>query len=210
MKNQRGSISLPVILSIVFGLGLAASAYLNYVQNQSAASNQKLLQGTITDLKYQLNKDQIASAQPSPTVTPLATPEPTATPTPTPSPAVAGTGSVNILQQGIKLTVADPVADLTYDMTTSAGYTDVSALSTRSLLAKYPACKPSAANNALGFIVRKKPNLKSSGTPIKTLGTYNFFYLAPSGYCATDTAGRNTLAAARAAIKNTVLPSLSN
>lgn len=205
--TQRGSVSLPIVFAAVFGLGLAASVYLNYYQHQGAQADRKLLQGEITDLRYQVNKDQIASAAPTalPTTAPLATPEPA----PTPTPVVAGTGSVSISQWAIKLTVADPVADLTYDMVKNGSYT-VAGLSTRALIAKYPTCAPSAANTALGQIVQKKAGFTSAGTIIKQAGVYKYYFIAPAGFCATDQAGRDVLAAARAAIKNSVLPTLTD
>lgn len=207
VKNQRGAISLLLILAITFGVGLAASAYLNYYQFQRAEQDRQLLERQVTDLRYQVNQNQLASASPSvsPTPTPLATPEGT----PTPTPQVAGTASVSISQYGVKLTVSDPVADLTYDMVKNGIYT-VSGLSTRALIAKYPACAPSASNNALGQIVQKKHGQKSTGVLIKQVGVYDYFYIAPSGYCAPDQAGRNELAAARAAVKNAALPTLTN
>ena len=205
MKNQSGKISLSTVLAVVLSLGFSASAYLNYVQSQKAQEDHNLLQGQVTDLRYQLKQDAEASAVAPATPTPLATPEPS----PTPTPAVQGTSSVSISQLAIKLTVADPVADLTYDMATSGAY-PVAALSTRSLISKYSACKPSSSNTALGFIVQKKLGLTSTGKLIKQAGAYNYFYIAPTGFCATDQAGRDILAAARAAIKNSVLPTLSN
>lgn len=84
MTSQRGSIKLSIVIATVFGLGLAASMYLNYSQATNAAQDHKLLQGQITDLRYQVNQDIAASAGPSPTPTPLATPDPSPTPTPTP------------------------------------------------------------------------------------------------------------------------------
>lgn len=210
MTDQRGSISLPIIIAATLGLGLVASVYLNYVQHQSAQQDRKLLQGEITDLRYQVRQDQQAAAgipSTSPTPTPLATPETT----PTPTPAVAGTGSVSISQLGIKFTVAEPVADLTYDWVPSGTY-HVAALSTRALLSKYPACKPSTINNALGFIVQKKavPGVSSTGVLIRQAGIYNYYYIKPTSFCAPDQAGKDTLAAARAAIKNVTLPTLTN
>lgn len=86
MTNQRGAISLSIIIAAVLGLGLLASAYLNYAQHQSAALDHKLMQGEITDLRYQVNQDKLASATTAPTPSPLATPEATTTP-PTPAPA---------------------------------------------------------------------------------------------------------------------------
>lgn len=205
MKNFFRKIRISAVLAVIFGLALCGSVYLNFNQNLRAQEDRNLLQGQITDLTYQIKKDAVAAAIPPATPTPLATPEPS----PTPSPVVAGTSSVSIAQLAIKLTVSDPVADLTYDMTTSGAY-PVAALSTRSLVSKYPACKPSIVNNALGFIVQKKAGLASTGKLIKQAGIYNYFYLAPTGSCATDPDGQNTLAAARAAVKNAVLPTLSN
>ncbi len=89
--NQQGGITLPVVIAVVLGLGLAASAYLNIAQHQAAVQDHKLLQGEITDLRYQVNQDQqTASAPASPTPSPLATPDatPAASPAPTPTPAV--------------------------------------------------------------------------------------------------------------------------
>src|SRR5687767_6884724 len=93
--DQRGGISLPVVLAIVLGFGLGASVYLNVFQHQRAAQERKLMQGEITDLRYQVKKDaeaKSASATPSPepVATPEATPAPSAAPTPTPAPQVAG------------------------------------------------------------------------------------------------------------------------
>jgi hypothetical protein len=83
--NQRGSINLPVVIAAAFGIGLAASMYLNYSQSQTAEQDRKLMQGQITDLRYQVKQDGLASASSaSPTPSPLATPESSATPTPAP------------------------------------------------------------------------------------------------------------------------------
>ena len=106
--------------------------------------------------------------------------------------------------------MSDPVADLTYGMVVNGAY-QVAGLSTKTLIAKYPACAPSNANNALGQIVQKKAGVKSSGVLIKQAGTYSYYYIAPTaGFCATDQAGRDALAAQRAAVKNAVLPTLTN
>lgn len=203
---------LPIVISVTLGLGFIASAILNVQQYNHAQQDKKLLQGQITDLTYQVNQDK---ASPSPSATPDVDAEPSSTPTSTPtaspseSPAVAGAKSVNVSQLEIKLTASDPVSDLTYGMARSGAY-DVAALTTETLVAKYAACKPSDTNNALGLIVRKKPGVSSTGTFIKKLGDWNYYYLEPkSGTCATDQAGRNNLAAARAAVKNTVIPSMS-
>jgi hypothetical protein len=204
--SQRGSIKLPIVIAAVLGLGFGASAYLNYAQHQAAEQDKRLLQGQITDLRYQVDQDHHAT--PSPSASPTASPSASPASTPSPSPAVAGTASITIAQYGIHLTVTDPIIDLTYDMAHSGAY-PVAALTTASLVAKYPGCKPSNTNNALGQIVRKT-STASTGTLIKKLGSWNYFYLKPSGYCATDQAGQNALAAARAAVLNAALPTLSN
>ncbi|HVQ44238.1 MAG TPA: hypothetical protein VMT30_04710 [Candidatus Saccharimonadia bacterium] len=205
--SQRGAINLVTVIAVVLGLGLLASMYLNYSQHQSAQQDRKQLQGEITDLRYQVKQDQQAAAGPSPTPSPLATPEPS----PTATPAVAGTSSIAISQYGVKLTVADPIADLTYNMVKNGQYT-VAGLSTRALLAKYPACAPAAANNALGQIVQKRAatGVTSTGKLVKQIGVFNYYYIEPTGFCTADPDGRNALAAARAAFKNASLPTLSN
>lgn|GEM_PF-1162955 len=206
MVNQRGSINLPVVIAAVFGIGLAASMYLNYNQNQTADQDRRLMQGQITDLRYQIKQDGLASAQ-SPSPSPLATPEPS----PSESPAVAGTASIAISQLGVKLTAADPIVDLTYDWVSSGSY-KVATLSTRTLVSKYAACKPTAVNNALGFIVQKKASVvpNAQNDLIKQIGIYKYYYIKPTGFCATDQAGKDALAAARAALKNAALPTLTN
>jgi hypothetical protein len=200
MKTNK----LLTVMAITFAIGFVASAYLNYHQHQLAAQEKKLLQGEITDLRYQMKQDKAASPSPSPSEDP----EPTASPSPSESPAVAGANIITISQLDIKLTASDPVADLTYGMANSGVY-KVAALTTQSLVAKYSGCRPSDTNNALGQIVRKEPGRASSGTLVKKLGNWNYFYIAPSGSCATDAAGNNALAAARAAVKNAVMPTIA-
>jgi hypothetical protein len=203
MKTNK----LLLVITVTFGVGFLASAYLNFHQHQLASQDKKLLQGEITDLRYQLKQDSV-SPSPSTTPDPLPSESPMPSPSPSESPAVAGTNSVGISQLGIKLTASDPVADLTYGMAKSGAY-DVAALTTQSLVAKYSGCKPSNTNNALGFVVRKKPGVSSSGELVKRLGDWNYFYVKPSGSCATDAAGNNALAAARAAVKNAVMPTMA-
>ncbi len=164
---------------------------------------------------------------------PVSTPLPTAStePTPTPiTPVVAGKSTVKILLYGVSLEVTDPITDLVYgevkDGTdTWAGFT------TEKLLAKYPACKA----GALGTLVRSKaaptptpspspsrsPSTSASVTPFPTktpanqpfkkiVGGYTYSYRPSYFSCADGQAGRNELAAARAAVKNAALPTLSN
>jgi hypothetical protein len=92
--SQRGAISLPIVIAVVLGLGFGASAYLNMSQYQRAQQDKKLLKGEITDLRYQIKQDQLASGDPSPSPSPEASPSPSpspsATPVPTTTPEVAG------------------------------------------------------------------------------------------------------------------------
>src|SRR6266536_149523 len=108
-RSERGSNKLSIVLASALSVGFIASAYLNFYQHQQSSQQQTLLQGQITDLKYQVNQDH---ASPSPSASLL----PTSLPSPSPSGTVAGTTSVDISQYAVKLTVADPIADLTYDM----------------------------------------------------------------------------------------------
>jgi len=77
------------VISIALGVGFVASVFLNFVQSQHAAQDHKLLQGEITDLRYQVNLDKVAAA--GPTASPVATPE--ASPSPSPSPSASPTPS---------------------------------------------------------------------------------------------------------------------
>jgi hypothetical protein len=89
VTNERGAINLPIVFAVVFGLGLVASAYLNYSQHKNATQDHKLLQGEITDLRYQVNQDHLAATtSPTPSASPLATPQVSPTVSPIPSPAV--------------------------------------------------------------------------------------------------------------------------
>lgn len=164
------------------------------------------MQGQITDLTYQL-KQNAAGTSPSPSPTSsssssLSSP----TPSPSSSPAVAGTASLSISQFGVNFTVTDPIVDLTYAPQQSGSYT-VAAFTTQSLLAKYPACKP----GVLGSLVRKPKNAAASYSDklIKSIGNFNYYYVESYAYCATDTAGSNTVAADRAAVQNSALPTLA-
>lgn len=197
--------NLPVIIAAVFGLGLGASMYLNVVQHQRAESDKKLLQGEITDLRYQVKQDQTTV---SPTASPAPSLSPSSSPSPTAEPAVAGTSSVTISQFGVKLTTSDPITDLAYAPQVSARL-EVAGFTTESLVAKYPGCKP---GTALGMLVRRPKSQKAPSWNkfIKTIDNYSYYYsAATTGNCAPDQAGRDALAAARAALVTTVLPTLS-
>ncbi|HEY6736281.1 MAG TPA: hypothetical protein VI322_01040 [Candidatus Saccharimonadia bacterium] len=200
------------IIALACAGGFVASAVLNMIQFQHAQENTRLLQGRISDLQYQYNLDHASptpvpdASTPAPSAAPEATPTP---PAPADTPAVAGSAAVSIPDPvDAKLAVADPVADLTYFWTTSGGLR-VASLTTGSLKAKYPNCGGGSANNALGILVRKKDPSTSTGHAVKTIGGYTYYYLDPSGYCATDAAGKAALDAGRAAVKNTVLATLT-
>ncbi|HSX03030.1 MAG TPA: hypothetical protein VLI05_07035 [Candidatus Saccharimonadia bacterium] len=203
MAQRRGTSVLIAVVIITFGGGLAASAYLNYYQYQRDSQNQQLLQGQITDLRYQLKQETNGSPAPSISPSPSLSPSPSASPSP-----VLGAQTVNLAELGVKLTPTDPVADLTYGSQTIAGL-GVANLTTSSLLAKYPACKP----GALGMVVRRplgsRPSTSASHL-IKKIGDYNFYYVTPSGNCGPDSAGRATVSAAIAAVQNLVMPTLTN
>lgn len=75
---------LPIVIMAVLGVGLGAFIFLYYDQTQRAEQERRLLQGEITDLRYQLKQEGQSSPTPSPTPTPEVTPTPSPTPTPAP------------------------------------------------------------------------------------------------------------------------------
>jgi hypothetical protein len=158
--------------------------------------------------------------------TPVATVAAAPTSTPVTS-AVAGQSSIKILLYGVTLTVSDPIEDLVYGEIKDGNGNTWAGFTTKTLLAKYPACKA----GTLGTLVRAKAVVTPSATPTKTplpgtspsptktptnqpfsktLGAYTYSYRPSYSTCATDQAGRDALAAARAAVKNGALPTLSN
>jgi hypothetical protein len=204
--TQRGSAPiLLIIIASVFGLGLIASAYLNYMQFQYTDQDRKQLQGQITDLQYQLKQNQVS---PTPSTTPVFTPTPSATPD------VKAAQSISLAQLGAKLSTGDPIADLTYSFQqgpTAPTTAWVAAnLTTTSLVAKYPDCKP--GTSSLGQIVRRPLTSRATSSQlIKRLGDYNYYYVKSNGgNCTGTAAGMTALTAARTALINTVLPTLSN
>ena len=197
---QTGGIKLSVVLASALGVGFLASGYLNFYQHQQAAQQQSLLNGQITDLRYQVNQDH---AHPSPSASLLPTTSPSASPTPG---AVAGSTNVSISQYGVNITVADPISDLTYDMTKDGIYTVVG-FTSASLLAKYPTCKP----GALGELLRWTGSPHSGNVDLhKSFGGYHYYYKNPTFSCVSDNDGRNTLAADKAALLNSALPTLAD
>ena len=78
--------------------------YLNYYQHERATQEAKLMNGTITDLRYQVAQDKLTMAGSSPSASPepsdSPSPAPSASPSPNPSPAgtpaVAGASTVAV------------------------------------------------------------------------------------------------------------------
>ncbi|MBW4061115.1 SH3 domain-containing protein [Candidatus Saccharibacteria bacterium] len=93
MKPSRPVAKIWIVCTIVLAAAFVAAAYLNYVQYQRAQDAQRLLNGTITDLRYQLSIDEKgASPSPSPSSSPSPTPVPAASPAAsTPAPAATTT-----------------------------------------------------------------------------------------------------------------------
>jgi len=203
--QQRGSIKLSIVIATALGLGFVASAYLNFYQHQQFSQQQSLLNGQITDLRYQVKVDHDGSPSPSPSASLLPTTQPT--PNPSSSPSVAGAQSLQIAEWAVHLSIGDPVGDLTYGIVSDGQY-KVTGFTSSSLLASYPSCKP----GALGELVRWPVGTAKKADNIdihKTIGNYNYYYKNPTFSCANDTNGRNLVAADKAAIVNTYLPTLS-
>jgi len=203
---QRGGAPILFIMIIgALGLGLAASVYLNYYQYQHSAQDKQLLQGQITDLRYQVVRDAQAASTPIPSPSGSASPTPSATATPA---TVLGAQVVTFSELGAKVTPSDPVGDLTYSYQ-KVGTLAVANLTSTSLMAKYAACRP----GALGMLVRRPPGSKPSTSAsklVKTLGEYTFYYVPPTSNCGTTTAGRAVVANDISAVQNVILPTLAN
>lgn len=175
MAGRHPVATLTIVIAGAFGVGFAASAYLNYVQFQRAQDDQRQLQGTITDLRYQLAQDSQASPSPSASVTPSPSPSPTQTP-----PPVLGAQALPLPQLGITLTATDPLTDLTFSYQLISGLA-VANLTTTSLIPGGSKCGP----GALGQLVRRPLSSRASSASvfIKRLGNYNFYYVSPTFTC---------------------------
>jgi cytoskeletal protein RodZ len=72
------------VIAAALGLGFGASAFLNVAQFQRADQERKLMQGEITDLRYQVDQDKkngtADAATPSPSPSGSPTPSPSASP----------------------------------------------------------------------------------------------------------------------------------
>ncbi len=72
-------------VTVLLGAGLVVAVGASIWQAQQSAQDKRLLQGEITDLRYQVSQDRLAATAtptPSPDITP--NPSPDASPTPTP------------------------------------------------------------------------------------------------------------------------------
>jgi hypothetical protein len=165
---------------------------------------------------------------------PVFTPLPKAsTPTPTAiAPASVHKTIIKILTYDVSFEVHDPISDLVYGEIKDGNNTWVG-FTTKKLLAKYPDCKA----GTLGVLTRVKasptptqspspspsptksssssptpfPSKTPSNQPFKmTIEGYTYSYKQSYSTCTDDQAGRNDLAAARAAVKNASLPTLTN
>jgi hypothetical protein len=198
--SERGAVNVVMVCAVVFGLGLAASAFLNVVQAQRASDERTQLKGQVTDLTYQVAQDRKNAASP--------TPQPSSSPTPTPSvsPVASGSKSVAFAELGVSVTASDPVADLTYASQPKNGVAIVG-LTTASLVSKYPKCVPSflgqISKHPVGVVPSSNENL------IKTIGGNSYYYIKPIVECATDTAGKTLRANLVDAIQSTLLPTLN-
>ena len=98
---------ISTVLAVSCAAGLVGSALLNMVQFQRAQQDKKLLQGEITDLRYELNLERGSQITPTPEPEASASPQASPAASPTPAPEVAGTASVAIPVYGLKLTARD-------------------------------------------------------------------------------------------------------
>lgn len=199
-ESGRAPILL-IVISAALGIGLGASLFFNFSMIQKADQDKDLLNGEITDLRYQLKQ---GSASPTPTPAPVASVAASPSPSPTP---VLGTQTVNLEQLGVHLAASDPISDLTYEYKEVSGLATAN-FTTAALLAKYPACKP----GVLGMLVRRPKASKPSSASklVKAIGDYNYYYVASAVACAPDASGKAAVAAARSALQATVLPTISN
>ncbi len=200
MSQRRSGQNLLIVVAVTLGLGLGASGYLNYVQFSRMQDEKAAANGQITDLRYQLKQQDVKAAA-------TTSPSPTASPSPSAAPAVPGTAPVKFDQLGVSVAATAPISDLTYSYQLISGLA-VANLTTTGLVAQYPACKPGAA---LGQLVRRPKTSRAASTSklIKSFGDYNYYYVASAYNCASDAAGRASVAAAKAALLDTVLPTLT-
>lgn len=204
--SERGAANVLAVCAVVFGIGLASSAYLNYFQAQRAADEKRLLKGQITDLTYQVDQDRksASSKSPSPSVSPLESPSPT--PSPTTTPAVLGTKALALTELGVSLTATEPVVDLIYAYQPKNGVATIG-LTTSSLASKYPKCVASF----LGQISKRAAGAKANSNEhlIKSISGNSYYYIQPVVECAPDAEGKALRAKLVNAVSTTVISSLN-
>ena len=192
------------VCAIVFGVGLAASAYLNLVQAQHASDEKALLKGQITDLTYQIDQDRKSQSSPSPKLTPSPSPSASAT-APSASPTVLGSKTLLLNELGVSVTASDPVADLTYAYQPKNGVPTIG-FTTASLLSRYPSCVASFLGQISKRAIGVRPNANEH--LIKTIASNSYYYISPIVECATDSDGKAFRAKLVAAVSNSVTASL--
>jgi hypothetical protein len=206
--SERGAVNILVVCVVVFGVGLAASAFLNYFQAQRAADERTQLKGQITDLTYQITQDRKAATKPasSETPSPTATPATTSTPSPTTTPDPSAPKILALKELGVSVTVSDQVVDLIYTYMPSGGVPTIG-FTASSLQTKYPKCVASF----LGLIT-KHPNgtkVKSIEHLIKSIGASAYYYVPASVECATDADGKALRSKLMQVVSTTVIGSLN-
>ena len=170
--------------AVVFALGLAASAYLNFTQYQRAQDRHQLDQETITQLKNEANLVKTATSA-----------------TPTPGASVLGAKTIKVSELGISIVTLNPLADLTYQFQQLNGLDGIN-LTSDSLIKSTTTCGP----GALGRLVRQSIDGHQSvisGTLIKQLGDYNYYYQPSKTICAKDPVSTAALKA-----DNSILPAI--
>lgn len=206
--SERGAVNILAVCAVVFGVGLAASAYLNYFQAQRAADEKRLLKGQITDMAYQLAQDRksLASPAPSSSLSPAASPLADASPTPSPSPSVLGANTLAITELGVSLTATEPVSDLIYAYQPKNGVATIG-LTTTGLVSRYPKCVASF----LGQISKRAAGAKANNNEhlIKSIGGNSYYYIKPVIECAPDAEGKALRAKLVNSVSTTVISSLN-
>lgn len=153
--------SFPTFIAAVFGLGLGASIFLNVAQHTRAQQDAKLMQGTITDLRYQIDQDhkQLAGATtPSPTPSPSDTPVATPEPSPSDTPAVAGastTPASSVFKYACNMhTAGNPNASLVKNGSTVYNYSYFESQGLSPLPSKLSggAWQPTSFNGQSGYV----------------------------------------------------------
>ena len=206
--SERGAVNILVVCTIVFGLGLAASAFLNFFQAQRAADERAQLKGQITDLTYQVAQDRKAAAASAPATSPSPSASPTAlaTPSPSTSPAAPAPKTIVLTELGVSVTASDPVADLIYTYMPSGGVPTVG-FTTSALVSKYPKCTASYIG-----LITKHPNgsnVKSIEHLIKSIGSSSYYFVPASVECAPDAEGKAFRLKLMQAVSTTVIGSLN-